>query len=78
MFGAVQKAVKNLIIKEEIKPTSKRIDFWNFYPDPACGENIHNGAYTWERDLLTERQIRELKGTPGYIEIGRASCRERV
>jgi hypothetical protein len=38
-----------LIIKSEIKPGSKRIDPWNFYPDGACGESIHNGSYTWER-----------------------------
>ena len=46
----------------EIKPGSKWIDYWNFYPDPACGDNIHNGAYTWERDYLTKKQLRELRG----------------
>lgn len=53
---------------DEINPESKWLDPWNFYPDGACGENIHNGSYTWERDFLTKRQLRDLKGTPGYID----------
>lgn len=45
---------------DEIKPGSKRIDTWNFFPDPACGENIHNGSYTWEREFIGRRQIKEM------------------
>ncbi len=68
LMGASVVMNKVLVVKEEIKPTSRRIDFWNFYPDGACGENIHNGSYTWERDDLTERQLTDLKGNPGYID----------
>lgn len=50
----------------EIKPGSKRIDAWNFFPDPACGENIHNGSYTWEREYLSSRQLKEMMEMPGY------------
>ena len=57
-----------LNIKQEIKPGSKRVDPWNFFPDPACGENIQNGSYTWERDRITTKQLRELKKQPGYIK----------
>lgn len=56
-----------LVVQNEIKPVSKRIDPWNFYPDPACGESIHNGNYTWERDFLTAKQLRALKNDPDYI-----------
>lgn len=56
-----------LIIEEVIKPISVFVDPWNFYPDPACGENIHNGSFTWERDDITHRNLEKLKGTPGYI-----------
>lgn len=56
-----------LVRKEKINPASKRIDPWNCFPDPACGENIHNGSYFWERDFLTKRQLRELRNMPGYI-----------
>jgi hypothetical protein len=48
-------------IKQETKPASRRIDYWDFYPDPACGENIQNGSGTWERDRITARQLRDLK-----------------
>lgn len=44
----------------ELRPGSKRIDPWNLFPDPACGENIHNGSYIWERDYISKRQLKEL------------------
>lgn len=50
----------------EIKPGSKRIDPWNFFPDPACGENIHNGSYTWEREYLSSRKVKEMLEMAGY------------
>lgn len=50
----------------EIKPGTKRIDPWNFFPDPACGESIHNGSYTWEREYVTAKQIRDMMDMPGY------------
>lgn len=50
----------------DIRPASKRIDPWNFFPDPACGGDIHNGAYTWEREYLSKRQIKEMLAMPGY------------
>jgi hypothetical protein len=50
----------------EIRPGSKRIDPWNLFPDPACGDNIHNGAYIWEREYLSSRQLREMLAMPGY------------
>lgn len=51
---------------DEIKPGSKRIDVWNFFPDPACGENLHNGSYTWERENIGPRQIKEMLADPSY------------
>lgn len=51
---------------DEIKPGSKRIDCWNFFPDPACGENIHNGSYTWERDYIGRRKLMELLKDDSY------------
>lgn len=57
-----------MVKASEIKPGSKRISAWNFYPDPACGDNIHNGGFTWERDHSTRKQLRELKGQPGYLD----------
>lgn len=51
---------------DEIKPGSKRIDVWNFFPDPSCGENIHNGSYTWEREHIGRRQIKEMLADHSY------------
>jgi hypothetical protein len=50
----------------KIAPISVRVEPHNFFPDPACGENIHYGNYVFERQELTARQLRELIGTPGY------------
>lgn len=63
-----------LEIMLKVKPSSKRIDPWNFYPDPACGENIHNGNYVIEHDSLTEKQLRDLKGLEGYIAEQITEC----
>ena len=63
-----------IIIKEETNPASKRIDPWNFYPDPACGESIHNGNFVFEKDFLTEKQLRALIGVPGYLEDEIKEC----
>ena len=52
----------NIVILEETKPVTRRTDYWNFYPDPACGENIHDGSFTWERDSITRKGLRALKG----------------
>lgn len=56
-----------LTINQKIVPVDKWISPWNFYPDPACGEDIHNGDHCFERDFFSEKQIRDLKGLPGYI-----------
>lgn len=59
---------QELVVKEEIKPFSRRIDPWHFFPDGACGESIHDGSYTWERDYITVKGLRGLIGVEGYIE----------
>lgn len=51
----------------KLHPSSKRIDPRNFFPDPACGDNIHNGSYVFERDFLSRRRVQELKDTRGYL-----------
>ena len=51
----------------EIRPASKRIDVRNFYPDPACGDDIHSGSFVWERDYITKKELRNLRKAKGYI-----------
>ncbi len=56
-----------LEIKEKIIPAGVWVDPWNIFPDPACGENIHDGDYIFERDHMSARQVRGLKKLPGYM-----------
>jgi hypothetical protein len=58
----------DLTIKETIVPAAVWVDPWNIFPDPACGENIHDGDYVFERDFMSRRQVSGLKALPGYIE----------
>lgn len=52
---------------EEIVPVSTRTSYWNIFPDPACGEDIHEGSWIFESDTLTEKKLMELMDVPGYI-----------
>lgn len=51
---------------EDSRPMSKRVDYWNVYPDPNCGEEIKRAAYIWEYDEILPRELRALAGLPGY------------
>ncbi len=55
-------------VVEEFKPASKRVDYWNVYPDPNCGDDHQKGAYIWERDSVLPRDVRMLIGAPGYFD----------
>lgn len=50
-----------VIVEESTKPVTYRIDAWNCYPDGACGENIHDGSYFWEKDSITKKKLSRLK-----------------
>ena len=69
-----------LQIKQKVSPSIKWTDPWNVFPDGACGENIHDGDYFFERDFLTERRLKDLKkqktstGHPIYM----ADCINKV
>ncbi|MDO8547860.1 MAG: hypothetical protein Q7R68_10955 [Nitrospirales bacterium] len=57
-----------LIIEEKIVPTCRWVNPWFIYPDPACGEDLHSADYIFERDGLSPKQVRKLKGLPGYLD----------
>ena len=57
-----------LVIKEEYVPISKRVSYWDFFPDKDCGSDIHEGDYCFERDRLSATKLKALKGQPGYLE----------
>ena len=60
--------VTKLVQKDRIAPTSRKISVWDFFPDPAAGEDIHEGGYVIERDHLTARQLRRLAKDPEYLK----------
>lgn len=66
--------VQVLSMVEEIRPRSYRVDPWNFYPDPACGENIQDGSYVWEREFMPGRELARLAKVPGYNGVAIQRC----
>ncbi len=58
---------------DRLVPAVKWIDPWNFFPDAACGEDIYDGDFCFERDFLTEGKLKALKrhkdqsGKPIYL-----------
>lgn len=51
-----------MIIEISTNPVSTCVSPWNFYPDPNCGEDIQKGSYCFERDDITTRGLKDLKG----------------
>lgn len=52
----------------KVSPGSVWVDPWNVYPDPACGEDIHNGSYVWEHDQMSKKQLLGFIGQDGYLD----------
>lgn len=67
MEGSADGAVMQMQIVERMVPWCSNVDVWDFFPDPACGEDIQQGSYVIERDYLTERMLRDLAKNEGYI-----------
>lgn len=65
---------EGLVVKKETKPVTKRVDPWNIFPDSACGEDIHNGSYIWERDYISKRQLLRLREDDNYITENINAC----
>lgn len=63
----VSPPVYALEIVEDKQPASERVSPWDIYPDPACGENVHNGIGLFQKKGLTSKQLRDLAKQPGYI-----------
>ena len=66
MKAAAGKGV-DIAIREKVSPAAAWVDPWDIFPDAACGENIHDGDYCFERDRMSPKQVRDLKKIPGYI-----------
>jgi hypothetical protein len=62
----VDGATYALTIKDELRPSTVRVDPWNVFPDPNCGTDAHDGLGIFERKLFTPRKLRDLAKQPGY------------
>ena len=52
----------------KLVPVARWVDVWNLFPDPSCGEDIHDGNYLMERFTLTKRGLQDmLKPGGDYI-----------
>lgn len=60
--------IHQIEIVEELSPASFRVDPRNVFPDPACGEDVHDGKGIYERQQLTAKQVRDLAKQPGYMK----------
>lgn len=56
----------NVKIIKRIAPSSRRVRIEDCFPDPSCGDNIHNGEFFAERDFMTGKAVRALAMLPGY------------
>lgn len=55
-----------LEITNEPKPASMRVDPWDIFVDPACGNDHHRGAGFYHRRFVTRKELRDLVDIPGY------------
>ena len=53
-------------IEEKTEPGSERVDPWNIFWDPACGNDHQRGSGLWEMRDITRRELRALIGVPGF------------
>jgi len=63
-----------MVNESYLGPESRAISPWNIYPDPNCGNNIHNGTHIWEKDKITARQLNELMNDETYIAENIQQC----
>lgn len=57
---------QELQINEAVVPASMRLDPWDTFFDPACGNDHQAGRGFFMRRMVTRKQLRQLVGLPGY------------
>jgi hypothetical protein len=55
-----------LQVNESIVPASMRLDPWDCFFDPSCGNDHQAGRGFFMRRMVTRKQLRQLVGLPGY------------
>lgn len=65
---SVQQDAAMMAVTQSMTPKSMRADPWDVWFDPACGNEHQRGQGFFHRRFVTRRELRALKGTPGYRE----------
>lgn len=65
---SVQQDAAMMAMTQSMTPKSMRADPWDVWFDPACGNEHQRGQGFFHRRFVTRRELRALKGTPGYRE----------
>jgi hypothetical protein len=60
--GAMRKVESRAIV-----PRSMRVDPWDVWFDPACGNDHRRGAGVWMLKRATRKEIRALSDAPGFV-----------
>lgn len=55
-----------LQVNESIVPSSMRLDPWDTFFDPACGNDHQRGRGFFFRRRVTRKELRQLVGLPGF------------
>ena len=58
--------VSTLVIEKSVTAASIEVDPWDIFFDPACGNNHQRGAGAWHRKFVTRKELRALRGQPGF------------
>ena len=57
---------QTLQYNEEIVPATRRLDPWNVYFDPSCGNDHQRGRGVWFKSDVNRKELRTLVNLPGY------------
>lgn len=57
-----------LVMGADVIPGSMRADPWDVFTDPACGSDHQRGQGFFHRRYATRKELRGLRGLPGYDE----------
>ena len=73
MKDSTDASVFVLEMVKERDPASECVSPWNVFPDPSCGDDVHNGRGIYEYRTVTSKQLRDLSKQPGYLpeQIGK-------
>lgn len=64
--GSKKWAGGTLTVVNKLVPSSRRVDPWNVFFDPACGNDHQRGRGVYEKNPVTRKELRRLLEVPGF------------